>query len=103
MRMCQVLRSFAGAAFLGTLVAAAAAAQTPQQGSITGRITDAATGQPVSAAQVNVAGTTLGAQANQNGEYAIRGVNPGTVEVRVLRVGFAEQKQTVTVTAGQTA
>ena len=103
MRRCQFVRSLAGAAFLGALVAAAAAAQAPQQGTISGRVTDAATGQPVSAAQVNVVGTTLGAQANQSGEFIIRGVNPGTVEVRVLRVGFAEQKQTVTVTAGQTA
>ena len=32
----------------------------------------------------------------------IRGVNPGTFEVRVLRVGYGEAKQTVTVAAGQT-
>jgi TonB-linked SusC/RagA family outer membrane protein len=91
------------AAFFGALVAGVAAAQTPQQGTITGRVTDAATGQPVSAAQVNVVGTTLGTQATQDGQYTIRGVNPGSVEVRALRVGFAEAKQTVTVTAGQTA
>ena len=103
MRTCSVVRTLVQAAFFGTLVAGVAAAQTPQQGTITGRVTDAATGQPVSAAQVNVVGTTLGAQANQDGQFTIRGVNPGSIEVRALRVGFAESKQTVTVTAGQTA
>ena len=102
MRTCQVGRTLTLAAFLGTLATASAVAQTPQQGTITGRVTDAATNQPVSAAQVNVVGTTLGAQASQDGQYTIRGVNPGTVELRALRVGFAESKQTVTVTAGQT-
>ena len=102
MRTSQVVRRFFLSAFVGTLVAGTAAAQAPQQGTITGRVTDVATGQPVPAAQINVVGTTLGAQAGQDGQYTIRGVNPGTVEVRVLRVGFAEMKQTVTVGAGQT-
>ena len=102
MRTCQVVRKVLLSAFLGTLAAGSAVAQqATQQGSITGRITDAATGQPVSAAQVNVVGTTLGAQATTDGQYTIRGVAPGTVEVRVLRVGFSEMKQSVTVAAGQ--
>ena len=102
MRTCKVVRTLVQAAFLGTLATGLAVAQTPQLGTITGRVTDAATNQPVSAAQVNVIGTTLGAQANQEGQFTIRGVAPGTVEIRVLRVGFAEAKQTVTVTAGAT-
>src|SRR5690349_619993 len=102
MRTCQVGRTLTFAAFLGTLATASAIAQTPQQGTITGRVTDAATNQPVSAAQINIVGTTVGTQASQDGQYTIRGVNAGTVEVRVLRVGFAELKQTVTVTGGQT-
>ncbi len=102
MRTSTVVRTLARAAFVGTLAAGCLAAQTPQQGTITGRVTDAANNQPVAAAQVNIVGTTLGTQANQEGQFTIRGVAPGTVEVRVLRVGFAETKQTVTVTAGQT-
>jgi TonB-linked SusC/RagA family outer membrane protein len=72
------------------------------QGTITGRVTDAANGQPVAAAQINVVGTNAGAQTNDNGEYTIRGVRVGTVEVRTLRVGFSEQRQQVTVADGQT-
>jgi len=101
MRTCNVIRVLATVAFLGTLAAETAAAQT-QPGIITGRVTDAANGQPVSAAQVNIVGTNAGTQANSDGHYTLRGVTPGTVEVRVLRVGYAEQKQSVTVAAGQT-
>jgi TonB-linked SusC/RagA family outer membrane protein len=77
--------------------------QAQPQGIIDGRVTDAATGQPIPAAQVRVVGTTLGAQTNTEGHYTIRGVSPGTTEVRALRVGFAEQRQSVDVPAGQSA
>ena len=73
------------------------------QGNITGRVTDAANGQPVAAAQVNIVGTNAGAQTNDNGEYTIRGLRAGTVEVRTLRVGFSEQRQQVAVADGETA
>ena len=52
MRTCQVVRTLAQAAFLGTLAIGSAIAQTPQTGTITGRVTDASNGQPVAAAQV---------------------------------------------------
>ena len=103
MRTCHVVRTLVHAAFLGTLAAGIAAAQTPQTGTITGRVTDASTGQPVAAAQVNIVGTNIGAQANVEGQFTLRGVNPGNHEIRVLRVGYAETKLPVTVTAGQTA
>ena len=103
MRTCNVVRKLAQAAFLGTLAVGTSTAQTPQQGTITGRVTDASNNQPVSAAQINIVGTNVGTQANLEGQFTLRSVTPGTVEIRVLRVGFAESKQTVTVTAGQTA
>ena len=103
MRTSKVVRTLAQAAFIGTLASGFAAAQTPQLGTITGRVTDAANGQPVAAAQV----------VDRRHERSVRrrpptactrfvAVNPGSVQLRVLRVGFAEMKQTVTVTAGQT-
>src|SRR5512138_641181 len=101
MRTSKVIRILARAAFLGTLASGIAAAQT-QTGTITGRVTDAANGQPVAAAQVSIVGTNVGTQATTEGVYTLRGVNPGSVELRVLRVGFAETKQPITVTAGQT-
>jgi TonB-linked SusC/RagA family outer membrane protein len=102
MRTCKVVRTLVQTAFLGTLATGIAVAQTPQLGNITGRVTDAASGQPVAAAQVGIVGTNAGAQANNEGQFTLRSVNPGTVEIRVLRVGFAEAKQSVVVVAGQT-
>lgn len=90
------------AAFLGTLAPRDGLAQG-QQGSVTGRVTDATSGAPIGAAQVAIVGTTLGTQTNTEGQYTIRGVAPGRIEVRVLRLGFGEQRQAVTVVAGQTA
>ena len=102
MRTSKVVRTLARAAFFGTLAARFVAAQTPQSGTITGRVTDAANGQPIAAAQVSVVGTNVGTQANTDGQFTLRGVNAGAVELRVLRVGYAETKQNITVTAGQT-
>lgn len=97
-----VLRSLVQAVLLGALVAGRVDAQE-QQGIITGRVTDATTGQPISSTRVNVVSTAIGALTNDQGQYTIRGVSPGTYTVRVLRVGYAEQRGTAQVGAGQTA
>jgi TonB-linked SusC/RagA family outer membrane protein len=86
------------------LLVASAGAARAQSTSITGRVVEAgAEGRPVDQVQVNVVGTTLGALTNAEGRYTIRGVPAGTHTVRALRVGYAEQKKTVEVTAGQAA
>ncbi len=72
-------------------------------GTITGTARDSASGQPVAAVQVNVVGTTNGGLTNAEGQFTIRGVQPGQVTLRALRVGYSETRQTVTVVAGQTA
>jgi TonB-linked SusC/RagA family outer membrane protein len=95
-----VLRAFAFGAAMFALAASSAAAQ---QTGISGRVTDASSGRPVATANVTVVGTNLGAQTNADGVYTIRGVAPGTVTVRVLSIGFADQTQQVTVAAGQMA
>lgn len=97
-----VRRTLTLAAVLATLAPPLASAQA-QQGTITGRVTDAATNQPIAAAQVAVIGTNQGTQTSTDGQYTLRGITPGQVEVRVLRLGFAELRKAVTVTAGQSA
>ncbi len=71
-------------------------------GVITGRVTDRASGQPVSAAQVQVVGSQRGATTTDNGNFRIAGVPAGTVQIRVLRIGFGATTVPVTVLAGQT-
>jgi TonB-linked SusC/RagA family outer membrane protein len=97
----SVVRALVLAAFCGAAATQSASAQT-QQGTITGRVTDVANNQPIASAQINVVGTTVGTQTNAEGQFTLRGVNAGSVEVRVLRVGYGEVKQSVTVTAGST-
>ncbi|MGQ0764814.1 MAG: SusC/RagA family TonB-linked outer membrane protein [Gemmatimonadota bacterium] len=90
----MVFRSVALVAFLTF------AAIAESQGEINGRVTDALTGQPIAAAQISVIGTTLGSQTNNDGQYTIRGVSPGQVTLRILRIGYAEQRRQVTVATG---
>ena len=79
---------------LGGATAAAA------QGALTGRVLTQGSNEPIPEARVIVLGTSLFAVSGADGRYTIRNVPAGTAEVRVLRVGFAEQKKSVAVTAG---
>src|SRR5688572_2003918 len=72
-----------------------------QQGRVTVRVTDAASQQPVAQAQVQIVGTTLGGLTGVEGRATLRGVPVGTHQVRVLRVGYGEQKKQVEVAADQ--
>jgi TonB-linked SusC/RagA family outer membrane protein len=79
-----------------------ASAAAAQQAVLSGRVTDAANGQPIGAVQIVLAGTNIGTQTNADGYYTIRNASVGSVTVRALRIGYAEQRQTVTLSAGQT-
>ena len=68
------------------------------QSSITGRVT-ANDGQPLAEARVLLVGTALSAVTAQDGRYALRSVPLGPQVVRVLRVGYREQRKSATVGA----
>ena len=93
------VRRAAGMA-IATLFAFPLAAQA-QQGRVTVRVTDATSQQPVGQAQVQIVGTTLGGLTGPEGRFTIRGVPAGTHQVRILRVGYGEQKKPVTVAGDQ--
>jgi TonB-linked SusC/RagA family outer membrane protein len=69
------------------------------QGTISGRITAKDTGVPLPESRVTVVGTSLVGSADADGRYSVRNVPAGTWVVRVLRVGYQEQKQSATVAA----
>lgn len=73
------------------------------QGIITGRVLAQGTNEPLADARVLLVGTSFFTLVNGEGRYTIRNVPTGTAEVRVLRVGYAEQKKSVVVANGQTA
>ncbi len=93
-------RALALAAFLCIGASGKANAQSAQ-GTITGRVTDAATGAGVASAQLEVVGTSSRGLSNSEGVFTIRGVTPGTYTVRALRIGHAEGRQSATVSAAQ--
>ena len=84
------------------LFLAPAAVLAQGTGTIRGRVTNAASGEPVPAAQVFVTGTQRGAMTNDRGEYTIAAVPEGPRTITARRVGFAPSQRTVTVTAGGT-
>ena len=73
------------AAVLTTPMAAAAAQATA---TITGRVTDKATQQPIADAQVLIVGSTRGARTSDAGQYRLAAVNAGTIRLRVIRLGY---------------
>jgi outer membrane receptor protein involved in Fe transport len=73
-------------------------------GKIAGTVTDKETGDPLPGANVIVAGTTLGAAADMNGQYTILQVPPGVYDVTVSVIGYAKTTiQDVRVRIDQTA
>jgi TonB-linked SusC/RagA family outer membrane protein len=86
--------------FVTLTSAATAGAQT---GTIRGRVIDGGSQRPISDVQVTVAGTTLGAATNVNGEYTIANVPVGQRELVARRLGYTRRTQTVSVTAGSEA
>ncbi|WP_310571740.1 SusC/RagA family TonB-linked outer membrane protein [Gemmatimonas sp.] len=85
------------------LVALPSRALFAQTGTISGKVTDAATAQPIADARVVIAGTTFEAQTNKDGDYRLTNVKPGRTGVSVFRLGYKASRDSVMVVAGQTA
>lgn len=73
-----------------------------QTGRIAGTIVDGATGEPLFSASVLVVETSGGAVADFDGNYLIKGLQPGSYTLRVSYISYATQTITdVKVLAGQ--
>ena len=98
MRRTTWLMALAAGAAPSALVAQATT------GTITGRVTDRASGQPIPAAQIQVVGLAgRGATTGDNGAFRLAGIPAGTYQLRILRIGFQAANRSVVVTAGGTA
>ncbi len=73
------------------------------QGGISGRVSDAETGEGLAAANVIVVGTSFGAAADLNGNYVIENIPVGTYTVKVSYIGYEVSSHQVTVNQGETA
>ena len=72
-------------------------------GSVSGRVVDSTTQQPVANATVQVVGTQVGGQTRLDGRYFLNTVPTGPQRIRVTRIGYGAQEAPVTVIAGGTA
>ena len=72
-------------------------------GTISGTVTDSASGEPLPGVNVVIAGTQQGAATVADGTYQIPGVEAGTYTVRASFVGYGEEaEEGVEVTDGET-
>ncbi|UYQ95397.1 TonB-dependent receptor [Chitinophaga horti] len=72
-----------------------------ENGAIRGQVTTS-DGQPAMNVTVLLLQTGKGAYTNEKGEYLIRGVKPGSYQLKVTSVEVGGQQQAVSVTGGQT-
>src|SRR5687767_3501147 len=78
---------------LGLMFFAAPAAA--QSGSITGRVTEAATGRPVAGARIEARATGAlagGATTDENGQFRIVNLPPGSYSLTAARIGYQFQR-----------
>lgn len=85
------------------LACALAGSLQAQTGTVTGRVTEAASRTALDGVTVSVVGTDLSTQTERGGEYVLRGVPTGQQELRFSYLGFDPQTATVTVGSGETA
>ncbi len=76
---------------------ASAQGTVPNVAIVRGTVTDSASHAPVVGAQIIAVGTTRGALTDTAGAYTLR-VSPGSVSLRVQRIGYAPAQRTVTAT-----
>jgi len=72
-------------------------------GTITGRVVDSTSQQPVPNVNVFVMGVQRGIVSRDDGSFTLSGIPAGTYGVRVSRIGYRPQRIDVSVTAGGTA
>ena len=86
-----------------TLLAAGASRAVAQTGTVIGTVADRGTGQPIDAARAQIVGTSLAGASDTRGAFVLRGVRPGTHNVRVSRIGFRPEVSSVTLAGNDTA
>ncbi|HUF27701.1 MAG TPA: TonB-dependent receptor [Gemmatimonadaceae bacterium] len=91
-------RFFGGALLL--ILSSAAAAFAQGTGTVTGTVSDAASGTPLYGVSVFIAGTTVGTTTGGDGSYRLV-VPAGRYELRTRLVGFELQRDSLEIAAGQ--
>jgi outer membrane receptor protein involved in Fe transport len=74
-------------------------AATADSGSVAGRVTDQASGEPIVGAMIVLDGASRSAASDEDGKYRIAGVPAGRYTLRVRYIGYRPASSPVTVTA----
>jgi iron complex outermembrane receptor protein len=92
-------------ALLGGLLLAGPSPLPAQEaaGTITGKVIDGSSRQPLAGVEIGVAATPLRTVTRADGTYQLKGVAAGPHRVRTARIGYGPQSQEVTVAAGGSA
>ncbi len=72
------------------------------QGIIKGVVKDAITGDRLVGANVHLAGTSLGASTNIEGEYKIVLIPAGKYKAKISYIGYKSEEKEITIASGQT-
>lgn len=74
-----------------------------QEGSVSGRVIEAETGEALPGVNVVIEGVNLGTSTDVDGNYTIAGVPVGTHTISALFIGYTSSSKPVVVAVGQTA
>ncbi len=100
MYLPRSVTALAGAAFL--LMAGAVQADGQQEGTVTGQVMEAGTGQPLQNVQVHVPGTGLGSLTRSDGTFQLERVPAGDAVIRAELIGYGAQEEEVAIGEGET-
>ncbi len=81
--------------FVAALVAGVYAVNTYAQFSVSGKVVDSKTGEPVQGATVRLRDTNIGCVTNGEGEFALKNIPDGNYVMRISRTDYATQSHPV--------
>jgi hypothetical protein len=76
-------------------------AQTSTYGVVTGLVTDALSGEALAYTNVFLANTTIGDAADDNGEFVLDRIPPGSYQLVISRIGYEMQVRDIRVSPNQ--
>ena len=71
-------------------------------GTISGKVTDVSTGNPLPAAQVTLVPSSKTIQTTEDGTFSFSGLDEGQYTVSVQKDGYQANRKNVTVVSGET-
>src|SRR5690554_2259171 len=88
-------------ASLVALLLFAAMPAMAQEGSITGLVTDATTGEPVPGVNIILLGLDMGTATDAQGQYTLTRVPAGTHTIQATYIGYETYEARITVSDGE--